>query len=58
MVGLLLHSVRIFKQFSWLKAGSVKVAVSRPAHQLVTQIVRQPVLENVAFFLDKLHSRV
>ena len=30
---------RVFKQASWLKAGSVKVAVSRPAHQPVTRAV-------------------
>ncbi len=24
---------RVFRQFSWLKAGSVKVALSRPTHQ-------------------------
>jgi hypothetical protein len=32
-------SLRVFKQFSWLKAGSVKVALSRPAHQRVTLTV-------------------
>jgi hypothetical protein len=25
--------VRVFKQFAWLGVGSVKVALSRPAHQ-------------------------
>src|SRR6266540_4050795 len=32
-------SLRVFKQFVWLKAGSVKVALSRPAHQRVTPAV-------------------
>jgi 3-oxoadipate enol-lactonase len=31
--------VRVFKQFPWLEAGSVKMASSRPAHQRVTQAV-------------------
>src|SRR5687768_1316014 len=30
VVGLLLRSVRVFGQFSWLQAGSVKAALSRP----------------------------
>src|SRR5215213_3767366 len=29
-VGLLLRSVRVFRQFAWLEVGSVKVALSRP----------------------------
>ncbi len=32
-------SLRVFKQFSWLEVGSVKVALSRPAHQRVTPAV-------------------
>jgi hypothetical protein len=40
LVGLLLRSVRVFKQFVWLGVGSVKMAFSRPAHQRVTQTVR------------------
>src|SRR6266511_2741433 len=32
-------SLRVFKQFLWLEAGSVKAALSRPAHQRVTQAV-------------------
>ncbi len=28
-------SRRVFKQFSWLEASSVKVVLSRPAHQRV-----------------------
>ncbi len=28
-------SLRVFKQFAWLEAGSVKVALPRPAHQRV-----------------------
>ena len=30
---------RVFKQFAWLEVGSVKVALSRPTHQRVTQAV-------------------
>ena len=30
---------RVFKLFSWLGVGSVKVAFSRPAHQRVTHTV-------------------
>ena len=30
---------RVFRQFFWLKVGSGKVALSRPAHQRVTQAV-------------------
>jgi hypothetical protein len=33
VVGLLLRSVRVFRQFAWLEVGSGKVALSRPAHQ-------------------------
>ena len=33
VVGLLLRSVRVFKQFAWLKVGYVKAALSRPTHQ-------------------------
>jgi len=32
-------SLRVFRQFSWLEVGSVKVALSRPAHQRVTRTV-------------------
>ena len=32
-------SLRVFKQFSWLEVGSVKMALSRPTHQRVTQAV-------------------
>ena len=39
MVGLLLRSVRVFEQFSWLGIDSDKIALSRPAHQQVTQTV-------------------
>ena len=28
-------SRRVFKRFAWLEAGSVKAALSRPAHQRV-----------------------
>ena len=33
-------SLRIFRHFVWLEVDSVKVALSRPAHQRVTQAVR------------------
>jgi hypothetical protein len=33
-------SLRVFKQFAWLEVGSVKMALSRPAHQRVTHTVR------------------
>src|SRR5512134_786760 len=33
-------SRRVFRQFSWLGAGSVKVALSRPAHQYPARFVR------------------
>ena len=32
-------SQRVFKQFVWLEVSSVKAALSRPAHQWVTQAV-------------------
>jgi len=35
-------SLRVFKHFAWLEAGSGKVAVSRPAHQRVTLTVGLP----------------
>jgi len=31
--------VRVFRHFVWLEAGSVKMALSHPAHQRVTQTV-------------------
>jgi hypothetical protein len=34
-------SLRVFEQFSWLGVGSGKLALSRPAHQRVTQAVGQ-----------------
>src|SRR5215207_8464830 len=34
-------SLRVFRQFVWLEVDSIKVALSRPAHQRVTQAVRQ-----------------
>ena len=37
-------SLRVFKQFAWLEVGSGKRALSRPAHQRVTQAVRQPII--------------
>jgi len=32
-------SLRVFRQFVWLGAGSVKLALSRPIHQRVTRAV-------------------
>jgi len=34
-------SLRVFGKFMWLEVGSAKVALSRPAHQRVTQAVGQ-----------------
>jgi hypothetical protein len=32
-------SLRVFKPFAWLEVGSIKIALSRPAHQRVTLTV-------------------
>jgi len=32
-------TLRVFKPFAWLEVGSVKMALSRPAHQRVTPAV-------------------
>jgi hypothetical protein len=29
---------RVFKRFAWLEAGSVKVGLSRPAHQRIAGV--------------------
>jgi len=43
--GLYWWERRVFEQFSWLEVGSVKMALSRPAHQPVTHAVgRQPII--------------
>ncbi len=34
-------SLRVFRHFAWLEVGSVKAALSCPAHQRVTQAVGQ-----------------
>ena len=34
-------SLRVFKPFAWLEVDSVKAALSRPAHQQVTQTIGQ-----------------
>jgi hypothetical protein len=34
-------SLRVFRRFSWLEAGSVKTALSRPTHQQVTRTVKR-----------------
>jgi hypothetical protein len=36
---VLVDGVRVFRQFAWLEAGSVKVALSHPTHQRVTRVV-------------------
>ena len=41
LVGLLLRSVRVFRQFARLEVDSGKVSLSRPAHQRVTRAVRR-----------------
>ena len=41
VVGLLLRSVRIFKQYAWLKVGFGKMALSRPTHLPLTPAVVQ-----------------
>ncbi len=43
-------SLRVFRHFAWLEVGSVKVALSRPAHQRVTPAVRQPKHKNERVF--------
>jgi len=40
-------SRRVFRQFVWLGVGSVKMALSRPTHQRVTQTVET--VEKVPF---------
>ena len=42
-------SLRVFEQFAWLEVGSVKVALSRPSHQRVTQAVGRLVTEQRYF---------
>ena len=45
-------SLRVFRQFAWLEADSVKVALSRPTHQRVTPAV-SPFLSSILFSKDK-----
>ena len=40
-------SLRVFRHFVWLEAGSVKAALSRPAHQRVTQTVSRLDTQNL-----------
>ena len=35
-------SLRVFRQFSWLRVGSVKAALSRPAHRSTGVLLRLP----------------
>jgi hypothetical protein len=46
VVGLQLRCVRVLKHLAWLRVGSGKVALSRPAHQQVTRPVRRTILES------------
>ena len=39
-------TLRVFRQFAWLGVGSVKMALSRPAHQRVTPTVGQALSKN------------
>ena len=39
-------SLRVFGHFMWLEVGSVKVALSHPTHQRVTQTVRRLIIKN------------
>src|SRR5215216_5437047 len=50
-------SRRVFRQFTWLGVGSVKMALSRPAHQRVTQAVGRydyELGENTAMKIDEI----
>ena len=49
-------SLRVFKQFVWLEAGSAKMAWSRPTHQRVTPAVGQWIYSTGVFWLrDDMH---
>jgi hypothetical protein len=52
-------SLRVFKQFSWLEAGSGKAALSHPTHQRVTRAV-SPLSEKEPRFrlLNMNHQRI
>ena len=39
-------SLRVFRQFAWLEVDSVKMALSQPTHQPVTQTVRRFILNS------------
>jgi hypothetical protein len=41
-------SLRVFRHFAWLEAGSVKIALSRPAHQRVTPAVSLKLITKVS----------
>jgi len=45
-------SLRVFGQFAWLEVGSGKMALSRPAHQPVTQAVGQVLALNLLGILQ------
>ncbi len=49
-------TLRVFKQLSWLEAGSVKAAASRPAHQRVTHPVGQVVINHIIKSLKSLQQ--
>jgi hypothetical protein len=52
LVGLLLRSVRVFKQFVWLKVGFGKMALSCPAYQRI----KHTVIRCLAMKAQRLHS--
>ena len=49
-------SLRVFRHFVWLEVGSVKAALSRPAHQRVTPAVET--VEKVGESSTKLQGSV
>jgi hypothetical protein len=49
-------TLRVFKRFSWLEAGFGKVALSRPAHQRVTQAVGRLLLNYKSLIFSGLES--
>jgi len=50
-------SLRVFRQFAWLEVGSGKAALSRPAHQRVTQTVSPPI-QGKSFATDGKHKYI
>ena len=50
--------LRVFGQFAWLEVGSVKVALSRPTHQRVTQTVGRFLAKDYRLFSRDLSRAV